>query len=147
MFYSNVKGGFMIKQNRIAQIYGYLVCLVAVITVLICSAQLINALLDKSDPMHARERTMSGGQNLTTFEVYKMDKLKSTQMVADSMHMQKMADDAMLHSMYQAERDDLIASVNHRTTRDAIVNSLLLMIAVLLFVFHWRWLRKMAKEE
>lgn len=137
----------MNKQNRIAQIYGYLVCLVAVITVLISSAQLINALLDKSDPMHARERTMSGGQNLTTFEVYKMDKLKSTQKAVDTMQMQNRIDDTMLRSMYQAERDDLVASVNHRTTRDAIVNGLLLLIAFLLFVFHWRWLRKMAKEE
>ena len=68
-------------------------------------------------------------------------------MVADSMHMQKGADVAMLHSMYQADCDDLIASVNHCTTRDSIVNSLLLLIAVLLFVFQWRWLRKMAKEE
>lgn len=137
----------MIKQNRIAQIYGYLVCLTAVITVLISSSLIITAILDKSDPMHARERTMSGGQSLTTFEVYKMDKLKSTQMAADSMHMQNRMDDAMLRSMYQAERDDLIASVNHRTTRDAIVNSIVLVIAVLLFIFHWRWLRKMAKEE
>jgi hypothetical protein len=90
---------------------------------------------------------MRGKQGLTTFEVYKMDKLKSLQLGADSMHMQKMADDAMLASVYQAECDDLVASVNHRTTHDVIVNGSLLFIAVLLFVFHWRWLKKMAKEE
>lgn len=42
----------MEKSNRMAQIYGYSVCLVAVITFIICVANIIPAIMDLSDPIH-----------------------------------------------------------------------------------------------
>ena len=43
----------MEKQHRVAQIYGYTVCLVAVITLIICVANIIPAIMDLSDPLHS----------------------------------------------------------------------------------------------
>ena len=43
----------MEKSFRVAQIYGYLVCLVAVITFLISITQLVNSMIDLTDPIHA----------------------------------------------------------------------------------------------
>jgi hypothetical protein len=43
----------MEKSQRVAQIYGYMVCLVAVITFLMSITQLVNSLIDLQDPIHA----------------------------------------------------------------------------------------------
>ena len=43
----------MEKPQRMPQIYGYLVCLVAVIPLLICASTLIYAISDLGDPIHA----------------------------------------------------------------------------------------------
>ncbi|GIW52793.1 MAG: hypothetical protein KatS3mg081_2148 [Gemmatimonadales bacterium] len=43
----------MEKPHRIAQLYGYAVCLVPVITFIISAASLVGATFDLSDPLHA----------------------------------------------------------------------------------------------
>ena len=43
----------MEKPKLVAQIYGYLVCLVTVITLLISITSLINSVIDMGDPLHA----------------------------------------------------------------------------------------------
>ncbi len=131
----------MEKQNRIPQIYGYAVCLVTVVTFLISVTSLVNAIIDLGDPLHA-ERNRSGAPSLASFENYKMDILKSPQA-----ELAYVPDDQILRTMYEAAKDDIIQSVKHRTLRSIIVTSLLIVLCVVLFGTHWRWMRKLAKAE
>jgi hypothetical protein len=69
----------MEKPHRMAQIYGYIVCLVAVITFIICLANIIPSIIDLSDPLHAGSiYGMQNSPSLASFENYKMDILKSS---------------------------------------------------------------------
>ena len=61
------KARAMEKQNRVPQFYGYSVCLVAVITVLISVTSLMNAVIDLGDPLHA-VRSRVGAPSLASFE-------------------------------------------------------------------------------
>jgi hypothetical protein len=68
----------MEKQHRMAQIYGYTVCLVAVITFIICISSIIPSIMDLSDPLHAGGLfQFAATPSLASYDNYKMDILKS----------------------------------------------------------------------
>lgn len=136
----------MEKTQRIAQIYGYLVCLVAVITFLISITQLVNSLIDLGDPIHAGW-TPESSPSLASYENYKMDILKSTSKQTDSASAAYIPDEQTLKVMYQAARDNKIQLEKHRAVRAIIIHGLLVLICVVLFVSHWRWMSKLAKGE
>jgi hypothetical protein len=49
--------------------------------------------------------------------------------------------------MFTAEKNDRVQTVKHRSLRAIIVFSMLTIVALILFFTHWRWLRKLGKEE
>ncbi|MCD4737611.1 MAG: hypothetical protein K8R53_16340 [Bacteroidales bacterium] len=130
----------MEKKSKVPTVYGYAVCLVAVITFLISVAALVNAMIDISDPLHA-ERDYQKSPSLASFENYKMDILTSEKEVSF------VPDDETLKAMYESAKDEKIRSVKHRTIRTIYVNGFLIIICLVLFITHWRWMRKLAKTN
>ena len=128
-----------------AQIYGYTVCLVAVITFLISITSLVNAVIDLGDPLHAGW-TRSGSPSLASFENYKMDILKSSQKGDESAKASYVPDDQTLRAMYEAAKTDKIQSVKHHANQSVIIGILLIVICIVLFVTHWHWMRKIRRS-
>lgn len=135
----------MEKPQRMAQVYGYLVCLVAVITVLICVATLVSAILDLGDPLHSGW-TPPGSPSLASFDNYKADILKSTPKEGEAAKTY-IPDDQTLRAMYEAAKNDKIQSVRHESNRTIVIDAILLVICIVLFATHWRWVRKLAKAD
>ena len=135
----------MEKSQKVgAQIYGYTVCVVAVIAFLISVTTLVNAIIDLQDPIHGA-MWFNQGPSLASYENYKMDILKSPQKGDESSKASYVPDDQTLRAMYEAARADRIQSVKHQSNKSIIVGSLLIFICVILFVTHWRWVRKLNK--
>ena len=130
----------MEKQSKAPLIYGYAVCLVTVITFIICIAGLIDALIDSGDPLHA-ERDFQKTPSLASFENYKMDILTASDKAQNITF-----DDETLKVMYESAKNDKIQAVKHRTSRDMMVNGFLIVVCILLFIFHWRWMRKFTRS-
>ena len=136
----------MEKSRKVgAQIYGYAVCLVAVITFLISVTTLVNAIIDLGDPLHTYQPP--GSPSLASFEIYKMDMLKSTRSGDAESKASYIPDDETLHAMFEAAKDDKIQSVRHRSNQNMIIGGLLIVISVVLFITHWRWMQKINKAE
>ena len=57
----------MEKPNRVRQIYGYMVCLVAVVTALICLNGAVGNAINLSDPVAAAGEY---GENIESFEAW-----------------------------------------------------------------------------
>lgn len=131
----------MEKKSKAPMIYGYAVCLVAVITFIICISGLVNAVMNLSDPLHA-ERNYNKSPSLASFENYKMDILTSSEKEQTFT-----PDDQTLLAMYEAAKSDKIQSVKHRSMSDIMVNSLLIVICVVLFLTHWLWMRRLNKTN
>jgi len=136
----------MEKTLRVSQIYGYLVCLIAVVTFLISITQLVNSLIDLSDPIHAGW-TSDKAPSLASFQNYKMDILKSATNSDVSTQAAYVPDDKTLHEMYQSAIDDKIGLERHRALRTIIFSGLLVVICIALFVTHWRWMQKLSHQE
>jgi len=143
--------------SRIAQAYGYAVCFITVITMLFSIKQLVDAVIDLSDPIRAEGGGYGRmGRPLTNFEVYKMAARREpdprrptptgpTPATSAPVQTTAMADtlsDAELQRMYQAEREEAIGNAKFRATRSLIGNVLLIVLAAVLFVVHWRWLTR-----
>jgi hypothetical protein len=137
--------------NRIAQTYGYAVCLITVIVMLIGIKQVIDAAFDLSDPIRAEGGGYGRmGGPLTSFEVYKVS-------VRREMVMRQYSgptpagvarapvdtlSDAEMRRLYDAEREAAIGNVHFRASRSLVGNLLLIVLAAVLFVVHWRWLKR-----
>lgn len=129
----------MDKPHKIPQIYGYTVCLVAVITVLICVKSLVKDIIDLGDPLHAEGAYLQ--YNLASFETYKMDARRFAARQGD------VENDESLRATYEAIKADKIQSVQHVARRTIIVSSLLIVLCIALFTTHWRWMRKFGRIE
>jgi hypothetical protein len=128
----------MEKKSKTPLVYGYAVCLVAVITFLITVAGVISAVIDLGDPLYASNSYNK--TSIASFENYKMDILKSK---ADEESWNP--DDETLRVMYESEKNDRINKVKHDSNRSLIINGALLLISIILFLTHWRWMRKTGK--
>ena len=129
----------MEKKSKAPLIYGYAVCLVAVVTFLIATAAIIFAVMDLSDPLYAGNRYNKA--TIASFEAYKMDMLK-TQSEKETW----VPDDATLQTMYEAEKDDHIRRVKHTAMRNVYINGVLIIICIVLFGTHWTWMRRLNKK-
>lgn len=128
----------MEKKSKAPLVYGYAVCLVAVITFLISIAGIIFAVMDMGDPIYAGNRYNK--PSIASFENYKMDMLKS-----QSDKETWVPDNATLRSMFEAEMTDHIKRVKHDSLRNIYLNGSLIIICIVLFFTHWRWMRKLGK--
>lgn len=131
----------MPKSSKVGkQIYGYTVCLVAVITFLISVTSLVNAMIDLKDPLHAGW-SQPGSPSLASFDNYKMDVLKSLPKNEGS-SVAYMPSDQTLLSMYNAAKTDKIQTVEHQANRSLFIGGLLTFICMVLFITHWKWMQK-----
>jgi uncharacterized YccA/Bax inhibitor family protein len=122
--------------RTVALIYGYAVCLVAIITLLISVPNMVNSIIDLGDPLHAGWYNSQGKQaNLASYEIYKMDILSVPQEAGKTGQ-----------AVFEAARADRIASATHIARRTIIVFALLTVISVVIFWIHFRWMRSLAKS-
>jgi len=129
----------------VAQIYGYAVCLIAVITFLFSFIALMNAIVDMDDPLHAGW-TAPGSPSLASFENYKMDILKSSQNTDVTTKASYVPDDKTLRAMYDAAKADKIQKVKHQARQSVIIGGLLIVISVVLFASHWQWVKRQRSQ-
>ena len=130
------------KSTRIQMIYGYAVCLVAVITFLISITSMVYSLMDLTDPINAYRTYGKDAPSLASFENYKMDIIKSL----DKEQSAELTD-VTLQSMYDAAKQDAISKVKHDAYRSVIVNGLIIFVCIVLFMTHWSWMRKLSKRS
>jgi hypothetical protein len=141
--------------NRISQAYGYAVCFIAVIVMLIGIKQVVDAAFDLSDPIHANGGGYGMmGRSITSFELYKAEAKRQTEMrgtpngpdrpvsAGPSRAATDTLSDAELRRLYDAERETAIGNVRFRATRSLVSNLLLIVVAIVLFGIHWRWLKR-----
>lgn len=129
----------------VGALYGYAVCLLAIATFLVASAELVEGVLDLREPPYTT--TYRDGPSLVTLESYRLDLLdrvapRDSAFAAAA----QLPTDSTLQSMYERERLYRLA-LSHQTSRKTIVVNLVLQVlAVGLFTAHWIWLRRRERE-
>lgn len=134
--------------SRISQVYGYAVCLITVVVMLIAIKSVVDAAFDLSDPIRADGGGYGRmGRPITNFELYKMEARQQGSTgsrpppMAAKVAPDSVLSDADLKRMYDAEREAAIGNARFRAIRSVVGNLLLIVLAGVLFGIHWRWLR------
>lgn len=139
----------MARPHLFAQIYGYAVCLTAVIVGLNVGHGAVQDAFDLADPLHAKQ---GWGQDVPpTFEEFlaqERGQIDNTNTppdpeAKDSVRATTPLSDAQLRQIYQSRRDEIITTRHFQALKSLMANLLLLIAAIALFATHWRWLRRL----
>jgi len=138
--------------SRVPQAYGYAVCFITVIVMLISIKQVVDAAFDLSDPIRADGGGYGrSGRPITNFELYKVearrqdtgrDQKAPPAVTPPKGSVDTTSSDAELRKLYDAEREATIGNTRFRAIRSLVGNLLLIVLAGVLFVIHWRWLKR-----
>ncbi|HEX2779715.1 MAG TPA: hypothetical protein VHM30_09460, partial [Gemmatimonadaceae bacterium] len=140
-----VNGDDMERPSRVGQLYGYTVCLVAVIVFLVSTNSLVENAFTLSNPLEARESDFGPWEpSLTSFESYRatIDRERRIAAVNGQMAPRDTTPEPALRTRYEALRADRIARMRFHAQRDIASSALSLLLAIALFAIHWRWLRR-----
>ncbi len=138
-----LRNGAMERPSRVAQLYGYTVCLIALITVLVTLPNLIETVFRLSDPLQADSQFEPV---LSSFDAYKATYERTPFPRDEKTGPAPRASDEDLRRQYEALRADRIHANTFQARRSLISELLLLVLAVGLFYGHWRWLRRQMSE-
>lgn len=132
--------------SRIAQVYGYAVCLICVIVILISTHGVIDATFDYANPIGAGAADGRFGP-LSSFEAYR---LQSRQTMVRAPGGRVSADSALseadLRKLFETERDQQIGTARFRALRSLVSGIVFLILATTMFLLHWRWIRRTNTE-
>ena len=136
-------GGSVDKPNRVRQWYGYTVCLISVITGLICVAGTLDNAFDLANPLVADGPF---GESLGSFDAYKATRDRRF-VPSDQRAAPDTLSEATLRTRFDALRADRIAQRTFQARKGLVTDLILLLVAIGLFVTHWRWLRQLPEPE
>jgi hypothetical protein len=138
-----LKGDDVDKSGRMAQLYGYTVCLVALVVSLLTLSSIIGAVFERVNPLQSE---LGFGAALTSFDAYKATYRREQMMLGRGAGAAARPDtmsEPSLRQQYDVLVKDRVATVHYRTTKTLTTSAIFLLIALGLFFFHWRWLRRL----
>jgi hypothetical protein len=138
-----LRNGAVDRPSRVAQLYGYTVCLIALITILFTLPNLIETVFRLNDPLHADGQFEPA---LSSFDAYKATYERTPFQREGQANTSARPSDEELRRQYEALRAHRIEANTFEGRRSLISQLLLLGLAVGLFYGHWRWLRRQSAE-
>lgn len=144
----------MDRPDRVAHLYGYTVCLVAVVTFLVSAHSLVRAGFALADPLRSEDREFGFEPSVSSFEAFRATYMfggaggavvvgrAAGRSAADSSARADTLSTADLRARYEALRADRVGRTRYQAAREAVTSGLLLVLALILFALHWRWLRE-----
>jgi hypothetical protein len=140
-----VQGGVVERPERVPQLYGYTVCLIALIWALVSAVSLVDDSLSLSAPeLRGTSEFNWGEPSVTSFEAFRATYDRARRMGIPDAQRLDTVPEPELRRRYEALREDRIRRGSYETRREIITDALSLVIAAALFAFHWRWLRRRA---
>ena len=139
-----VQGGVVERPERVPQLYGYTVCLIALIWALASLMSMIGDALSFSAPELRSNSDFVFEPSVTSFEAFRTTYDRARQFSSPNPNDAKLdpVPEPELRRRYDAIRADRILRARFETTRELIIGILSLLIATGVFAFHWRWLKR-----
>jgi hypothetical protein len=127
--------------SRIAQAYGYTVCLICVIIILVSTHSVIDAAFDYANPRGSA--SVAGRDIASSYEVYRMQnrRVRPVGQAPDASSDTSLSETEM-RKAFEAEKADAISSAKYRALRSLVSSIVFLVIASAFFLLHWRWIRR-----
>lgn len=141
-----IQGDDMERPNRVAQLYGYAVCLIAVIVFLISANSFVENAFTLANPLRGGDNRFGLEPAISSFEAYRATAARENRLnpSVSAAATVPPPPDSVLRTRYEALRAERIDQARFDAERGLTTSGLLLLLCVVLFVLHWRWLRSAA---
>ena len=139
------QGGIVERPERIPQLYGYTVCLIALVWAITSFLSLVGNALTLSAPELRGSMEFGWEPSVSSFEAFRTTYDRSRLIGASDAreaHLDTLPEPE-LRRRYEALRADRVQRVRFEARREMIMSLISLVIAIPLFVFHWRRLRRL----
>jgi hypothetical protein len=140
-----IQGGVVERPERVPQLYGYTVCLIALVVGLASLLSVVEAGLSLADPTSRTESPWTGWSepSVVSFEAFRATHDRAREMrVGPGGPAPEPLTEAELRRRFEGLRADRIARVRASARRSLITSGLTLLVSLGLFAWHWRWLRR-----
>jgi hypothetical protein len=138
-----IRGGSVERPERVPQLYGYTVCLVAVIVMLSTLGTIVDRTFALTDPLADTGREFTGWEpSVTSFEAYRatLDRAERFNPGAEA-RPREVVPEPELRRRYEGLRADRLARARFSARRELTSSAIMLLVAAALFWLHWRWVR------
>ena len=134
----------MSRLSWVAPIYGYLVCVIAVITFLVNVSGFIDATFDRMNPLASGRSYGPYGGSLVSFESFRAtyEGARPTRVAPQPNAPADTLSTDELRRRYEALRADQLMLASHQSTQRLVKHLLLLVLSLVLFGTHWTWARR-----
>ena len=133
-----IQGGTVERSDRVPQLYGYTVCLIALLWGLTSIVSLIDSAFTLSSPVyHSQGQFGNLPPSIASVEAF-----RSSYDPTRPDGKRDSIPDAELRQRYAAYRADRIAATQVAARQALVTQAISLVLALGLFVVHWRWLRR-----
>lgn len=138
-----IQGEDVERPTRVAQLYGYAVCLIAIVVFLTSMTSLIDNSFTLANPLQSREAEFGMEPSVSSFEAFRAtyDREGRSRAAPGTAATRDTVPEAVLRQRYAVLRADREARTRFQAQRSLTTSALSLLLAVGLFVVHWRWLR------
>jgi hypothetical protein len=139
-----VQGGVVERPERVPQLYGYTVCLVALLWALGSIVGLVESAQALAAPAYHRQNEFGLEPSITSFEAFRLTYDRARRFNAPDPSESKLdpVPEAELRRRYDIYRADRIAATEVEARQALVLKGISLLLAAGLFAFHWRWLRR-----
>lgn len=131
------------SRSWIAPVYGYVICVIAVITFLVNISGFVDSTFDRANPLASGRSYGPYGGSLTSFESFRATYEQGKPMRASPQP--PVPGDTLttaeLRLRYDALRADQLTQARHQSTQRLVKHGLLILLSIILFATHWRWVR------
>jgi hypothetical protein len=139
-----VQGGVVERPERVPQLYGYTVCLIALVWALSSLVGLVEHGLTLTEPAYERRDDFGIEPSVTSFEAFRLTYDRARRFNAGDprdAQLEPVAE-TELRRRYETYRADRARAALVRARQGLVTNGISLLIAAALFAFHWRWLQR-----
>jgi hypothetical protein len=139
-----VQGGSVERPERVPQLYGYTVCLVALLVAFASLVSIFDNVATLTNPAHPRSEMASWAEpSVTSFEAFRLsyDRTRQVSSGPNAPTPEAVPEDE-LRRRYEALRADRISRTSVAAQRALGKAVFTLLVASTLFFMHWRWLRR-----
>jgi hypothetical protein len=141
-----VQGGVVERPERVPQLYGYTVCLISLMWALASVSGIVENMMTLSAPEYHQGNDYGMQPSITSFENFRLTYDRARRFGAGDPGTAKLdtLPEAELQRRFTAYRTDRIAAIRVEARQSMISRIVSLLLALGLFVFHWRWLKRRA---
>lgn len=139
-----IQGGSVERPERVPQLYGYTVCLVMLLVALASLISIVDSAITLVSPAHPRGDMAAWAEpSVTSFEAFRISYDRTRQFNAPpNTPAPEVVPDDELRRRYEAMRADRISRTRVAAHRSLVKGGFTLLLAGILFLIHWRWLRR-----